>query len=85
MAVFCALKYQDDFDAAMIASVNHGGDSDSTGAITGNILGAWLGLSGIPEKYLAGLELKDTLLELADDLWAGEAMDEERKARYRCP
>lgn len=85
VAIFCALKYQDDFDAAMIASVNHGGDSDSTGAITGNILGAWLGLSGIPEKYLAGLELKDTLLELADDLWAGEAMDDERKARYRCP
>lgn len=83
VAIYCALKYQNDFDMAMIASVNHGGDSDSTGAITGNILGAWLGLAGIPEKYLAGLELKDVLLELADDLCAGERLEETRKARYR--
>ena len=82
VAIFCALKYQDDFDAAMIASVNHGGDSDSTGAITGNILGARLGLSRIPEKYLENLELKDVLLELADDLCAGEALPEDRKRRY---
>ena len=82
VAIFCALKYRNDFDAAMIASVNHGGDSDSTGAITGNILGAYLGLSAIPEKYLEDLELKEVLLELADDLCAGEALPEERKNRY---
>ena len=69
VAVYCALKYADDFDKAMIASVNHGGDSDSTGAITGNILGAYLGLSRIPQKYLEHLELKDEILELADDLY----------------
>lgn len=82
VAIFCALKYQDDFDGAMIASVNHGGDSDSTGAVTGNILGAWLGLEGIPEKYLTGLELKSVILELADDLHAGDALAPERKKRY---
>lgn len=69
VAIYCALKYADDFDKAMIASVNHGGDSDSTGAITGNILGAYLGLSRIPPKYLEHLELKDEILELADDLY----------------
>ena len=69
IAVYCALKYQDDFDAALIASVNHDGDSDSTGAVTGNILGAYLGLQGIPEKYLTNLELKEVVLELADDLY----------------
>ena len=69
IAVYCALKYGDDFDKALIASVNHNGDSDSTGAITGNILGARLGLSGIPEKYVRDLELKDLILEIADDLW----------------
>ena len=69
IAIYCSLKYQDDFDKAIIASVNHGGDSDSTGAVTGNILGAYLGLKGIPQKYLDNLELKDVILEIADDLY----------------
>ena len=30
---------------------------------------AHLGLTGIPEKYVADLELKDVILEVADDLW----------------
>lgn len=71
VAVYCALKYEDDFEKAMIASVNHKGDSDSTGAVCGNILGAWLGLSRIPEKFLTDLELKVELLELAEDLYRG--------------
>jgi len=51
-AVYCALKYRDDFRKAIIASVNHSGDSDSTGAITGNIVGAYLGLGNIPEEWV---------------------------------
>ena len=69
IAVYCVLKHSDSFEDAIIASVNHRGDSDSTGAITGNILGAALGLNAIPQKYLDRLELKDVLLELADDLF----------------
>lgn len=69
IAIYCTLKYSNDFDKALIASVNHSGDSDSTGAVTGNILGTYLGLSGIPEKYLKNLELKNVILELADDLF----------------
>lgn len=68
IAVYCALKYSGDFEQAIITSVNHRGDSDSTGAITGSILGAYLGLSGIPGKYLEHLELQDVILELAEDL-----------------
>lgn len=71
IAAYCAARYSEDFDRAMIAAVNHSGDSDSTGAIAGNILGAHLGLAGIPEKYTAHLELKDVILELADDLYTG--------------
>ena len=44
IALYCALKHFDSFEEAMIAAVNHGGDSDSTGAVTGNILGAAVGL-----------------------------------------
>lgn len=69
IAVYCALKYQKDFKKAIITSVNHNGDSDSTGAVTGNILGAYLGMSAIPPQYLENLELKKVTLELADDLY----------------
>ena len=71
IAVYCALKYEHDFDRALIAAVNHDGDSDSTGAVTGNLLGARLGLAQIPQKYLEHLELKEVTLELADDLYYG--------------
>lgn len=71
IALYCALKYSHDFDRAIIAAVNHKGDSDSTGAITGNILGAYLGLGKIPQKYTDKLELKDVILEIADDLYNG--------------
>ena len=69
IAIYCALKYQEDFDRALIVSVNHKGDSDSTGAVTGNILGTYLGIEGIPQKYLEQLELKNVIAELADDLY----------------
>ncbi len=68
IAVYCALKYSGDFEKGIIASVNHDGDSDSTGAVTGNILGAALGFDAIPQKYLDKLELKDIILEIAEDL-----------------
>ena len=71
IAIYCALKYEHDFEKAMIAAVNHSGDSDSTGAVTGNILGAHLGLKAIPEKFLTHLELRDVILEIADDLYNG--------------
>ena len=50
IAIYCSLKYSDDFDKAIIASVNHSGDSDSTGSVTGNIMGAYLGYKSIPQK-----------------------------------
>ena len=68
IAVYCALKYSGDIDGALIAAVNHNGDSDSTGAITGNIIGAQVGLSGIPAKYTEKLELRDLIIEADDDL-----------------
>ncbi len=71
IALYCAMKYEDDFEKCLIAAVNHNGDSDSTGAIAGNILGARLGLSGIPAKFRENLELSDVILTLANDLYTG--------------
>ena len=89
IAVYCALKHPDSFEDAIVASVNHGGDSDSTGAITGNIMGAALGLNATPEKFLENLELKNVILELADDLYNdckltedGDCTDPVWRAKY---
>ena len=71
IALYCVLKYQDDFSRGIIVSVNHKGDSDSTGAIAGNILGAWTGYESIEEKWKNNLELSDVILEIADDLCYG--------------
>lgn len=68
IAVYCALKYRDNFRQGVIAAVNHNGDSDSTGAITGNILGALLGIEQIPQTWVETVELKDELMELAEDM-----------------
>lgn len=70
IAVFCAVRHQDDFAAALRAAVNHKGDSDSTGAICGNLLGAWLGIRAVGEAFdLENLELRDVTLQIADDLY----------------
>lgn len=60
----------------MIVSVNHKGDSDSTGAVTGNILGALIGYDAIDSKWKKDLELLDVILEVADDLCHGCQMSE---------
>ena len=73
IALYCAAKHFDDFEKAMIAAVNHAGDSDSTGAIAGNILGAAIGYDALPEFYKKDLELHDVILTVADDLWAGKS------------
>ena len=76
IAIYCALRHPDDFSAGIIAAVNHRGDSDSTGAVTGNILGALLGYDAIDEKWKQDLELRGVILEMADDLYHGCQMEE---------
>lgn len=71
IGLLCSLRHEDDFAGAITSAVNHGGDSDSTGAIAGNIVGAHLGLAEIPQRYLEHLELRDTISKIADDLFTG--------------
>jgi ADP-ribosyl-[dinitrogen reductase] hydrolase len=54
-----------DFASAVRVAVNHSGDSDSTGSICGNILGARDGVSVIPSSWLSVLELRDVIERLA--------------------
>ena len=78
IAVYSALKHRDNFMNAMICSVNHDGDSDSTGSVAGNILGAYLGLSKIDYTgdNLINIEAYNVIYELANDLVSGCEMTE---------
>lgn len=73
ISLYCALTAKDFVDGIRKA-VNHSGDSDSTGAITGNILGTLWGSAAIPQKWLlfeddASIHLHSLAFELAK--WAG--------------
>ena len=67
ISVFCALAAPD-FETGVRLAVNHDGDSDSTGALAGNLLGAVHGLDSIPRRWLTGLELGGAIESVADDL-----------------
>jgi ADP-ribosylglycohydrolase len=67
IAVYCLLAAPD-FDAGVRLAVNHDGDSDSTGAIAGNLLGVHHGIEAVPTRLTNGLELLDALAVMADDL-----------------
>ena len=69
MGVYCALVARD-FSHGVLLAVNHSGDSDSTGSITGNIMGLIHGEAGIPQTWLDRLELREVITRLATDLWA---------------
>lgn len=69
IAIYCSLKFQHHFSSAVIHAVNHDGDSDSTGSITGNIVGLLQGYRQIPTNWIERLELKDIILQIADELW----------------
>src|SRR5262249_1340382 len=71
MALYCAVGCEQtggDLQQAGVLAVNHDGDSDPTGAITGSLLGALHGEQAIPARWLDQLELRDVVTTLADDL-----------------
>lgn len=68
IAIFSVLRHIDDFSACLVCAVNHGGDSDSTGAVAGNIIGAIVGYNAIPEKLTAPLQLHGLITDIADTL-----------------
>jgi ADP-ribosylglycohydrolase len=67
IALFCALTAPD-FRSGVLLAANHGGDSDSTAAIAGNLLGAIHGRDGLPDDLLDGLEARELIERVAMDL-----------------
>ena len=71
IALYCCLRFGDDFETAVKVAANHSGDSDSTASLTGAILGAAMGNSNMPTKYVMLLEMYDIISEVAKDLFEG--------------
>ena len=71
IAIYSAVKHSESFEDAVVSSVNHSGDSDSTGAVCGNIMGCLLGRKAIPAHYTDNLELLGVIEEMANDLYTG--------------
>jgi ADP-ribosylglycohydrolase len=68
IGLYCALCAEG-FEHGVLLAVNHGGDSDSTGSIAGNLLGLIHGLDGIPGRWVETLELREVIDEVAMDMW----------------
>jgi len=48
-------KYENNLKDALIENVMAGGDSAARGMLVGMVLGAWLGLEGVPKDWIADL------------------------------
>ncbi len=85
IAIYCVVRHVDSIEDAILAAVNHDGDSDSTGAICGNIMGAIYGYEAIKRLNLCcprgrkleqTLELAPIILSIADDLYTSCIIDD---------
>ncbi len=69
IGLYAALSFPEDFREGVLAAVNITGDSDSTGSITGALLGAALGDDALPAEWSARVEHAEQLSHLAEDLY----------------
>ena len=68
-ALWCLLKH-DTYAATVLAAVNLGDDTDTTGAVAGGLAGLAYGEGGIPAEWLAGLARRADIEDLAQRLAA---------------
>ncbi len=69
-AYYLAARFHDDFESALLHAVNGGGQNQARAILTGALVGAQVGLSGIPERFIDGVEESAILCRLAADLAA---------------
>ena len=65
LALYCFLKYPNNYKKAILRGANTNGDSDSIACITGSISGAYLGIETIPEEWIEKIEETEYLEVLA--------------------
>ncbi|MEN8691750.1 MAG: ADP-ribosylglycohydrolase family protein [Desulfobacterales bacterium] len=69
-AYYLSARFCNDFESAVLHAVNGGGQNQARAILTGALTGAQTGLSGIPWRFIAGLEKADDLGKLVADLAA---------------
>uniref|UniRef100_UPI0018CC5088 ADP-ribosylglycohydrolase family protein n=1 Tax=Paenibacillus sp. 1-18 TaxID=1333846 RepID=UPI0018CC5088 len=68
-AALWAFHHSTSFENGALLAVNLGDDADTTGAVYGQIAGAYYGQSGIPGHWREKLSMKETIDELTEALW----------------
>jgi poly(ADP-ribose) glycohydrolase ARH3 len=68
-AIYSFLSWPQSFAQAVLNAISLGGDTDTIGAMTGAISGAYLGVGAIPVKWRGKLENAQYLEELGEELW----------------
>ena len=67
-AYYLGARFQDDFESAVLHAVNGGGQNMSRAMLTGTLVGAQVGFSGIPARFVEGLSDSEEIVELAGRL-----------------
>ncbi|HMC13687.1 MAG TPA: ADP-ribosylglycohydrolase family protein, partial [Gallionellaceae bacterium] len=67
-AYYLASRFADDFESAVLHAINGGGQNMSRAMLTGALVGAQVGLEGIPRRFIDGLDNWQELLALAKKL-----------------
>ena len=68
-AIYCFLRNSSSFEEAVQYAISLGGDTDTIGAMTSAITGAYHGAEAIPEGWKSRLERRDYIETLAEKLW----------------
>ena len=61
----------DNFEDGVLKAVNLGNDADTTGAIYGQLAGAYYGLEAIPQRFKEKLVMKELILSYSEKLIEG--------------
>jgi len=67
-AYYIAGYYPNDFEKAVLTAVNSGGQNLARASLTGGLVGAMTGLSGIPERFIKGLVDGDRWVSFAKEI-----------------
>lgn len=67
-AYYLAARFDDDFEAAVLNAVNSGGQNMARAMLTGALVGAMVGIDGIPRRFIEGLERGEAYMELSSRL-----------------
>lgn len=65
---YLAARFHNDFESAILHALNGGGQNQARSILTGALVGAQVGLKNIPQRFIAGLNEKDEILDLAKKL-----------------